>query len=290
MFSGAITALITPFDGDRVDENAFQTLVEWQIEEGIHGLVPCGTTGESPTLSHDEHNRVVELCVEAANGKVPVIAGAGSNSTAESIMMAQHAKVAGADAVLVVTPYYNKPSQEGIFQHIKAIHDAADIPIILYNIPGRSVIDMHDKTIVKMAGLENVVGIKDATGDLSRVLSLREKLTQDFCQLSGEDATAVAFNVGGGTGVISVSSNVAPQLVANVQTLCIEGKYEEATKLQQRLIPLHQAMFCSSSPGPVKYAASLLGKCKSGIRLPLVEPDTDAKKQIEASLKHLDLM
>ncbi|PIR38028.1 MAG: 4-hydroxy-tetrahydrodipicolinate synthase [Alphaproteobacteria bacterium CG11_big_fil_rev_8_21_14_0_20_39_49] len=291
MFKGAITALITPFRDGKVDEQKFADFVQWQIKEGIHGLVPCGTTGESPTLTHERHNQVIDICVEAAQGRVPVIAGAGSNSTAEAISLAQHAQKAGADAILVATPYYNKPNQEGLYRHFKAIHDATDIPMILYNIPGRSVIDMKDETIVRLAELENVVGIKDATGDLSRVGSLINKLEgREFCLLSGEDATAVGFNAQGGVGVISVSSNVAPAKVVKVQELCLEGKYEEATRLQNELIRLHTAMFCDSSPAPAKYAASLMGLCENELRLPLIPLLEEKRPQVEEAIKDLGLI
>ncbi|MDA0782321.1 MAG: 4-hydroxy-tetrahydrodipicolinate synthase [Rickettsiales bacterium] len=291
MFKGAITALITPFKDGKVDERKFADFVQWQIKEGIHGLVPCGTTGESPTLTHERHNQVIDICVEAAEGKVPVIAGAGSNSTAEAINLAQHAQKAGADAILVATPYYNKPNQEGLYRHFKAIHDAADIPMILYNIPGRSVIDMKDETIVRLAELENVVGIKDATGDLSRVGSLINKLEgREFCLLSGEDATAVGFNAQGGVGVISVSSNVAPAKVVKVQELCLAGKYDEATRLQNELIALHTAMFCDSSPAPAKYAASLMGLCENELRLPLIPLLEEKRPQVERAIKDLGLI
>jgi len=291
MFKGAITALITPFEDGKVDAQKFADFVEWQISEGIHGLVPCGTTGESPTLTHERHNEVVDICIESAKGRVPVIAGAGSNSTAEAISLAQHAQKAKADAILVATPYYNKPNQEGLYQHFKAIHDAADIPMILYNIPGRSVIDMTDATIVRLAKLDNVVGIKDATGDLARVGSLITELKgKEFCLLSGEDATAVGFNAQGGQGVISVSSNVAPAKVAKVQQLCLEGKYDEATQLQNELIALHCAMFCDSSPAPAKYAASLMGLCNNELRLPLIPLLDEKKPQVEKAIKDLGLI
>lgn len=291
MFTGAITALITPFKNGKVDEQAFGDLVRWQIAQGIHGLVPCGTTGESPTLTHEEHNRVIDICVEAAAGKVPVIAGTGSNSTDEAVMLAKHAAKAGADAILVATPYYNKPNQEGLYQHFKAIAGAADIPIVLYNIPGRSVVDMTDQTTARLAELPNVVGIKDATGNLERVGTLLMALKgREFCLLSGEDATAVAFNVQGGVGVISVSSNVAPAQVAKVQELCLKGQYVEATKLQNTLLPLHKAMFCDSSPAPAKYVASKMGKCANELRLPLIPLLEDRKAQVEAAAKGLGLI
>lgn len=277
MFHGSIVALITPFKDGKVDEAAFQSFVEWQVSEGTHGLVPVGTTGESPTLSHDEHRRVVELCIEAAGGRVPVIAGTGSNSTAEAIELTRHAKQAGATAALVVTPYYNKPTQEGLYQHFKAIHDAADLPIIIYNIPGRSVVDMSVATMARLAKLPNIVGVKDATADLVRPLRTRIEIGPDFCQLSGEDATAVAFLAQGGVGCISVTANVAPRLCAEMQNAWRKGDIATCERYRDLLMPLHHAMFVETSPGPVKYAASLLGKCGEEVRLPLV-PVSDATR------------
>lgn len=292
MFTGAITALITPFKGNKVDEKAYQDFIEWQINEGIHGLVPCGTTGESPTLSHEEHNHVIELCVKATKGRVPVIAGTGSNSTLEAIELSKHAEKVGADAVLIAAPYYNKPNQEGLFQHYKAINDAIGIPIIIYNIPGRSVVDIADETTARMAReLKNVIGTKDATGNLARVSTLRMELKgHDFCQLSGEDGTAIAFNSQGGVGCISVSSNIAPKLVAQVQNLWLEGKPKEALTLHDRLMPLHKAMFCDTSPGPAKYAASLLKICQPGVRLPIVEPTPDKKAIIQKAMEDVGII
>lgn len=291
MFSGAITALITPFSNGKVDEKAYQDFIQWQIDQGIHGLIPSGTTGESPTLTHAEHNRVFELCVEAAAGRVPVIAGAGSNSTSEAIMMAQHAQKVGADGLLIVTPYYNKPNQEGLYQHFKAIHDATDLPIILYNIPGRSVIDMKDETTARLAELPRIAGIKDATGDLARVSSLRVALKgREFCLLSGEDATAVAFNAQGGVGCISVTSNIAPKMVAEVQNLWAKGDAKGALMLHEKLIPLHRVMFCDTSPGPVKHAAHLMGLCSGEIRLPLVPPAENHKETVARELEALGLL
>jgi len=278
MFKGSMVALITPMRGDgSVDEKAFQDLVEWQISEGTEGLIPVGTTGESPTLSHDEHKRVVELCVEAARGRVPVIAGTGSNSTAEAIELTQHAKKAGADACLVVTPYYNKPTQEGLYLHFKAIADAVDLPVIIYNIPPRSVIDMSVETMARLAKHRNIVGVKDATANLTRPLHTKRACGEDFIQLSGEDHTALAFNAAGGHGCISVTANVAPRLCAEMQRAWREGRVREAMAIQDRLLPLHDAMFCETSPGPVKYAASLLGKTTEHCRLPLA-PVSDANK------------
>lgn len=288
MFKGLYTALITPFQNGKLDVAAFEKLVNWQIAEGVHGLVPCGTTGESPTLSHQEHQQVVEHCVRLAKGKVKVLAGTGSNATEEAIELTKHAEKCGADGALVITPYYNKPSQEGLYQHFKAIHDATNIPIMLYNVPGRCVVDMGDALIARLAELPRIIGIKDATGNLERpstlALALGEK-TKSFIQFSGEDSTAVAFNTQGGCGVISVSSNIAPKLCAEVQNLSLAGKITEAIALQQKLMPLHKIMFCESSPAPVKYAASLMGICTEELRLPLVPPSDENKKRIAALIK-----
>ncbi|HYH20252.1 MAG TPA: 4-hydroxy-tetrahydrodipicolinate synthase [Azospirillum sp.] len=279
MFHGSITALLTPFKNGKVDESAFQAFVDWQITEGTDALVPCGTTGESPTLSHEEHDRVVELAIEAAAGRVPVIAGAGSNSTEEAIRLSRHARKAGAAAALVVTPYYNKPTQEGLYQHFKAIHDAADLPIIIYNIPGRSVVDMSVATMARLAKLPNIVGVKDATADLVRPLRTRVEIGPDFVQLSGEDGTAIAFNAQGGVGCISVTSNVAPKLCSQMQKAWRDGDLATCFTIRDQLMPLHNALFVETSPGPVKYAASLLGKCGDEVRLPLV-PVGDSTKQM----------
>jgi 4-hydroxy-tetrahydrodipicolinate synthase len=270
MFKGSIVALITPFKDGKVDEKAFQAFVEWQIAQGTQGLVPCGTTGESPTLSHEEHMRVVELCVNAAAGRVPVIAGTGSNSTAEAVALTRHAKEAGADAALVVTPYYNKPSQEGLYQHYKAIHDAVELPIVIYNIPGRCVVDMSVATMARLAKLPNIVGVKDATADLTRPLRTRLEIGPDFCQLSGEDATITAFLAQGGHGCISVTANIAPAQCAALHRAWQAGDLATVERLRDQLMPLHNAMFVETSPGPVKYAASLLGLCSEELRLPLV--------------------
>ncbi len=295
MFKGVYTALITPFTAQgTVDEKAFQEFVEWQIEQGVHGLVPCGTTGESPTLTHEEHNRVIDLCIEVAKGRVPVMAGTGSNSTDEAIMTTRHAKEAGADAVLIVAPYYNKPTQEGLYQHFKAINDAVDIPIILYNVPARSVVDIKDDTIVRLAGLKNIVGLKDATGDLARPYILREKLKniqkEQFCLFSGEDMTAVAFNVSGGQGCISVASNIMPKACAEVQEACLNNDYVSALTLHDKLVSLNSILFCETSPAPVKYAASLMGKCLPNLRLPLVEVSELSQKEIKKILSNLRLL
>jgi 4-hydroxy-tetrahydrodipicolinate synthase len=270
MFSGSIVALLTPFANGAVDEKAFQSFVDWQIGQGTHGLVPVGTTGESPTLSHEEHMRIVELCVEASAGRVPVIAGTGSNSTEEAIMLSRHAKQAGADAVLVVTPYYNRPTQEGLYQHFKAIHDAVDVPIIIYNIPGRSAVDMSVATMARLARLPNIVGVKDATADLSRPLRTRIEIGPEFCQLSGEDATVTAFLAQGGHGCISVTANVAPAQCAALHKAWQAKDFATVERLRDQLMPLHHALFVESSPAPVKYAASLLGLCTEEVRLPLV--------------------
>ena len=290
MFQGSMPALITPFASGNVDSAAFKKLVEWQITEGSDGLVPCGTTGESPTLSHDEHMHVTEMCIEAAAGRVPVIAGAGSNSTDEAVMLTSHAKKAGAQAALVVMPYYNKPTPEGQYRHFKAVHDAADLPIIIYNIPGRSVVDMTVETMVRLAELPNIVGVKDATSDLVRPIQTHNALGDGFCQVSGEDATALAHLVGGGKGCISVSANVAPKMVADMQRAWREGRHQDAMDLQFRLMPLHDAMFCESSPGPVKYAAELLGICSSETRLPICEISDENKQKVKAALVSVGLL
>jgi len=288
-FKGIYTALITPFKNGKVDERAFGDFVEWQIKEGVHGLVPCGTTGESPTLSHEEHNRVISLCVEAARGRVPVMAGTGSNSTIEAIMTTKYAKKIGADAALVVAPYYNKPTQEGMYRHFKAIHDAVKIPIIIYNVPGRTIANISDDTLARLAELPNIVGLKDATGDLARPYTLRQK-TKKLQLLSGEDQTAVAFNVAGGQGCISVSSNIAPKACAEVQNACLKDDFVKAAKLHEKLVALHDVMFCETSPAPVKFAASLMGKCEPELRLPMIEPGADNQKHIKQVLKNLRLL
>jgi 4-hydroxy-tetrahydrodipicolinate synthase len=270
MFSGSIVALLTPFKNGKVDEKAFQSFVDWQIGQGTNGLVPVGTTGESPTLTHEEHMRVVELCIEAAAGRVPVIAGAGSNSTAEAIAFTRHARQAGADAVLHVTPYYNKPTQEGLYQHYKAIHDAVEIPIVIYNIPGRSVIDMSVSTMARLAKLPNIVGVKDATADLTRPLRTRLEIGPEFCQLTGEDASVVAFLAQGGHGCISVTGNVAPAQSAQLHAAWQSKDWATVEHLRDQLMPLHHALFLETSPAPVKYAASLLGLCSEELRLPVV--------------------
>ncbi len=289
-FRGSITALITPFKDGKVDARALQKLVEWQIGQGTHGLVPCGTTGESPTLTHDEHRRVVELCVEAAAGRVPVIAGAGSNATAEAVELTRHAKIAGAYGVLVVTPYYNKPTQEGLYLHFKAINDCTDMPIVIYNIPGRSVIDMSVETMTRLFKLKNIVGLKDATANMARASQQRAALGIDFIQLSGEDATALGFMAHGGQGCISVTANVAPALCAEFQLACLAGNFRLALQLQDRLMPLHDALFVESNPGPVKYAASKLGLCTGDTRLPLAPLAPASRKKVDEALSAVGLV
>ena len=291
MFRGSMVALITPMRADgSVDEKAFQDLVEWQIAEGTEGLIPVGTTGESPTLSHEEHKRVVEMCVAAAKGRVPVMAGAGSNSTAEAIDFAQHAKKAGADAILVVTPYYNKPTQEGMYLHFTAIADAADIPMFVYNIPGRSVIDMSVETMARLAKHKNIVGVKDATANLARPLHTKRACGEDFIQLSGEDHTAIAFNAAGGHGCISVTANVAPRLCAEMHKAWRAGRVQEAMAIQDRLVPLHDALFCETSPGPVKYAASLIGKSTDVCRLPMAPIAESSKARVREAMVSVGLL
>ena len=284
MFQGSITALVTPFKNGGIDEQGFQDFVTWQIDEGTNGLVPVGTTGESPTLSHDEHKRVVELCVEAAAGRVPVIAGAGSNNTIEAIEFMQFAEKVGADGALVVTPYYNKPTQGGLYAHYKALNDCADLPILIYNIPGRSVVDMSVQTMAKLAQLPNIVGVKDATANIARTSLQRMEIGEDFIQLSGEDATALALMAHGGRGCISVTSNVAPALCAEFQGACLSGDYNKALTLQDRLMPLHHALFVETSPAPVKYAASVLGRMAEDVRLPLVKVGESTRKLVRSAM------
>ena len=288
-FQGSITALITPFKQGKIDSVAFQRHVEWQIDQGSHGLVPVGTTGESPTLSHEEHKRVIELCIEAAARRVPVIAGTGSNCTEEAATLTRHAKAAGADGVLVVTPYYNKPTQEGLYLHFKAINDCADIPILIYNIPGRSIVDMSVETMARLAKLANLVGVKDATASMARVSQQRAAIGKDFIQLSGEDATALGFMAHGGQGCISVTANVAPSLCSEFQLACLAGNFKRALELQDRLMPLHDALFVESNPGPVKYAAEKLGLCGGETRLPLAPLTAASKKKVDAALEAVGL-
>jgi len=290
MFSGSIPALVTPFRGGAFDEAAFRRLVELQIECGSSALVPCGTTGESPTLSHEEHMRVTEVCIEVAAARVPVIAGAGSNSTAEAVQLATHAEKAGADAVLVVTPYYNKPNQDGIFAHFKAVHDAISIPVILYDVPGRTVVSLGLETVVALAEMPRIVGIKDATGEIGLVSDYLERIGPDFCQLSGNDETALAHFAHGGRGCISVSANVAPRLCAEFQQALVSGDLARAREHNARLHPLHRAMFADTSPGPAKYALSRVHDwITDEVRLPVVRPNDSARAQIDAALAHAGL-
>ncbi len=289
MLNGSITALVTPFRNGEVDEKAFQDFIEWQIENGTHGLVPCGTTGESATLSDAEHKRVVALCVEAAAGKVPVIAGAGSNETRVAIEYSRHAKELGADAALVVSPYYNKPSQEGLFQHFKAISDAVDIPVVVYNIPGRSVVDINNDTMARIAALPNVIGCKDATGDISRVTTINDLCGDDFIQLSGDDPTALGHSIHGGKGAISVGSNIAPAEYAAFHNACLSGDYEAARLLHVKLDRLHKDLFLDPSPAPAKYGLSLLGKMTTDVRLPITPCRADTETAVESAMKRAGL-
>ncbi|MDG1007116.1 MAG: 4-hydroxy-tetrahydrodipicolinate synthase [Alphaproteobacteria bacterium] len=289
MFRGAFTALITPFKNGALDEAALQSLVDWQITEGIHGLVPVGTTGESPTLSHAEHERAVEVVIEATDKRVPIIAGAGSNATAEAIAFTQHAEKAGADAVLHVTPYYNKPTQEGLVAHFEAIAENTALPIILYNIPGRSIVDMAPDTMGRLADIKNIVGVKDATADMARIAQQAQTCGADFIQLSGEDASAVAFNRQGGSGVISVCANIAPAKCAAMQQATLDGDWDKAEAILAELLPLMDALFCETSPSPAKYAMARMGKCGEEIRLPLLPASEMARGRIDAALDELGL-
>lgn len=289
-FRGSFTALVTPFNNGSVDEKAFRDLVEWQIAEGTNGLVPVGTTGESPTLSHQEHKLVVEWCIDQAHGRVPVIAGAGSNSTAEAVELSRHAEQADADAVLIVTPYYNKPTQEGLYHHFKAVNDAIGIPIIIYNIPGRSIVDMSVDTMKRLFELKNIAGVKDATANMTRVTQQRAAMGEDFNQLSGEDITALGFMAHGGHGCISVTSNVAPRLCAEFQAACLKGDFAVALRLQDKLAPLHTNLFVETSPAPIKYAMSLIGKCTNTVRLPMVPASEKAQAAVRSAMVHAGLI
>jgi len=289
MFKGSMVALITPFDNGAVDEDAFAKFVEWQITEGTEGLIPVGTTGESPTLSHDEHVKVVELCVKQTAGRVPVIAGTGSNCTREAIEFAKHAKAAGADAQLSVVPYYNKPTQAGMKAHYRAIHDATDLPIVIYNIPGRSIVDMSVETMAELAALPHVVGVKDSTAKMERPTQTRLACGPDFSILSGEDATALALLAQSGDGCISVTANIAPRLLAMMHKAWRDGDFAEARRINELVLPLHEALFCEASPGPAKYAASLMGLASPETRLPLTEIEESSKRQVETALEHVGL-
>ncbi|MCB1380869.1 MAG: 4-hydroxy-tetrahydrodipicolinate synthase [Alphaproteobacteria bacterium] len=290
-FRGSFPALITPMKNGEVDEQAFRKFVNWQIAEGSHGLVPVGTTGESPTVNPEEHKRLVEICIEEAKGRVPVIAGTGSNSTSEAIEYTVHAKEAGADAALVVVPYYNKPTQDGLYAHFKAIADAVDIPIFVYNVPGRTVANISVETLARLSrDCGNIIGTKDASADLTRPSRQRLASGTDFVQLSGEDGTALAFNAHGGVGCISVTANVAPRLCSQFQEATLRGDFAEALKLQDRLMPLHHALFVETSPGPVKYAASLLGLCTAEARLPMVPVTESTKTAVRDAMVHAGLL
>jgi 4-hydroxy-tetrahydrodipicolinate synthase len=291
MFKGSITALVTPFKNGEVDYQALESLVEWQISEGSHGFVPVGTTGESPTLSHDEHKKVVETVINVTDKRVPVIAGAGSNNTAEAIDFAKHAKSAGADGLLIVTPYYNKPTQEGLYQHFMTLNNATDLPILIYNIPGRSVIDMSVETMARLyAEGENIIGVKDATAKIERVSQQRLAMGDNFLQLSGEDVTALGFNAHGGKGCISVTANVAPRLCSQFQTACLKGDFDTALSIQDKLMPLHTALFLETNPSPAKYALSLLKKCSDEVRLPIVTVSDRVKSAVGEALEKAELL
>jgi len=294
MFKGSIVALITPFKNNKLDEECYISLIHHHMKNGTSGIVPAGTTGECPTLTHKEHERVIELCVKETKGKIPIIAGTGSNSTDEAISLTKYAEKIGADGALVVTPYYNKPTQEGLYQHFKAINDNCSIPIIIYNIPPRSVVDMNVDTMARLFELKNIVGVKDATGDLDRVDQQKKKMGSDFIQLSGEDGTALEFNMRGGTGCISVTANVATKLCSEFQNASTSKNNSnllaEAKKINDKLMPLHQALFIESSPSPVKYAASLLNLSSDEVRLPLVKITEETKKVVKAALKNSNLI
>ncbi len=290
IFTGSITAMVTPFADGAVDEGAFRKFIDWQIAEGSDALVPVGTTGESPTLTHAEHKAVIEICVDQVAGRVPVIAGCGSNSTAEAIDFTRHAQAAGADGALVVTPYYNKPSQEGLYQHYKAIHDASDLPILIYNIPGRSVVDMTVETMARLAELPRIVGVKDATADVLRPWKTRQAIGPDFALISGEDATIVPFLAMGGHGCISVTSNVAPRLCSALHEAWQAGRMAEVNEINDRLMPLHEALFVEPNPQPTKYALSLLGHLRNELRLPMVPVAPETQERVRSAMAHAGLI
>ena len=290
MFKGSIVALVTPFKNNVLDQEKYASLIQHHIANGTKGVVPAGTTGESPTLNHDEHKKVIEIAVKECKGKIPVIAGAGSNSTAEAVDLSRHAEKSGADGLLIVTPYYNKPTQEGLYQHYKLINDNVGIPIIIYNIPPRSVIDMSVDTMARLFELKNIIGVKDATADLNRVDQQLKKMGPEFIQLSGEDGTALEFNVRGGVGCISVSANVAAKLCSEFQDACLNKNNNKAKEINEKLMPLHKSLFIESNPSPVKYAASLLKLCSDEVRLPLVKVTEKTKKEVEKALKIAKLL
>ena len=291
MFKGSIVAIVTPFKNGKIDETSLRNLVNWHIDEGTHGIVPVGTTGESPTLDHSEHREVIEIVIDQVNNRVPVIAGAGSNSTSEAISLLMHAESVGADAALIVTPYYNKPTQEGLYEHFKAINRASmGIPIIIYNIPPRSIVDMSVEVMGKLSNLENIIGVKDATSDLSRVEKQKKQSKDGFLQFSGEDITAFEFMKNGGNGCISVTANVLPKLCSDFQNLCIEGNYDEALKIHKKLEPMHNALFIETSPSPVKYVLSKMGRIEDELRLPLVSIRQETKEILDKVISDLDLI
>ena len=293
MFKGSNVAIVTPFKNNKLDEEAYLKLINFHLENGTNGLVPAGTTGESPTLSHDEHEKVIEICIKESNGKIPVIAGTGSNSTEEAVALTKHAEKAGADGVLVVTPYYNKPTQEGLYQHYKKINDNTNLPIIIYNIPSRCVIEMSVDTMARLIELKNIAGVKDATGDLDRLDQTIKKLGNEFIQLTGEDGLALEFNKRGGVGVISVTANIAPKLCSDMQKLSksnLDNELKEAQKIDKILQPVHKSLFIESNPAPVKYAAKLLGLCSDEIRLPLVNIKKDTEEVVKKALKSAKLI
>ena len=291
MFKGSLVAIVTPFKNGKIDETSLRNLVNWHIDEGTHGIVPVGTTGESPTLDHSEHREVVEIVIDQVNNRVPVIAGAGSNSTSEAISLLMHAESVGADAALIVTPYYNKPTQEGLYEHFKAINRASmGIPIIIYNIPPRSIVDMSVEVMGKLSNLENIIGVKDATSDLSRVEKQKKQCKDGFLQFSGEDITAFEFMKNGGNGCISVTANVLPKLCSDFQNLCIEGNYDEALKIHKKLEPMHNALFIETSPSPVKYVLSKMGRIEDELRLPLVSIRQETKEILDKVISDLDLI
>ena len=291
MFKGSIVAIVTPFKNGKIDETSLRNLVNWHIDEGTHGIVPVGTTGESPTLDHSEHREVVEIVIDQVNNRVPVIAGAGSNSTSEAISLLMHAESVGADAALIVTPYYNKPTQEGLYEHFKAIDKASmGIPIMIYNIPPRSIVDMSVEVMGKLSNLENIIGVKDATSDLSRVEKQKKQCKDGFLQFSGEDITAFEFMKNGGNGCISVTANVLPKLCSDFQNLCIEGNYDEALKIHKKLEPMHNALFIETSPSPVKYVLSKMGRIEDELRLPLVSIRQETKEILDKVISDLDLI
>ena len=291
MFKGSIVAIVTPFKNGKIDETSLRNLVNWHIDEGTHGIVPVGTTGESPTLDHNEHREVVEIVIDQVNNRVPVIAGAGSNSTSEAISLLMHAESVGADAALIVTPYYNKPTQEGLYEHFKAIDKASmGIPIMIYNIPPRSIVDMSVEVMGKLSNLENIIGVKDATSDLSRVEKQKKQSKDGFLQFSGEDITAFEFMKNGGNGCISVTANVLPKLCSDFQNLCLEGNYDEALKIHKKLEPMHNALFIETSPSPVKYVLSKMGRIEDELRLPLVSIRQETKEILDKVISDLDLI